>query len=85
MVLMKKCPHGKLLTEPCGACDKMDKVERHTAQKMADLQAENEQLRAALKELVKAADPRTNMSDIPLLDALSVARAAIARAEGGGE
>lgn len=44
---------------------------------------ENERLRTALKELVKAADPRTNMSDIPLLDALSVARAAIARVEGG--
>lgn len=53
------------------------------AAQAAKLQAENEQLRAALKELVKAADPRTNMSDIPLLDALSVARAALARAEGG--
>ena len=35
---------------------------------------ESRQLRAALYELVKVADPETNMSMIPLLDALARAR-----------
>ena len=38
---------------------------------------DNRRLRAALKELITAADPHTNMSDVVLLDALSVARRAL--------
>lgn len=39
--------------------------------------AEIGRLRGALKELERAADPNQNMSDIPLIEALSVARAAL--------
>lgn len=39
-------------------------------------------LLAAIEELVIAADPHTNMSDVVLLDALSRARATIAKARG---
>jgi hypothetical protein len=38
------------------------------------LEGERDELRKALEELALAADPHTNMSDIPVLDALSVAR-----------
>lgn len=36
-----------------------------------------EKLEAALRELIKTADPALNMSDIPLLDALSLARSSL--------
>jgi hypothetical protein len=39
-----------------------------------------EELTAALNELITAADPHTNMSDVVLLDALSRARQAVAKA-----
>ena len=42
-------------------------------------------LLVALKELMIAADPHTNMSDIVIYDALSVARNAIAKARGQKE
>lgn len=95
MIPTKKCPHGKLLTQPCLACEKMDKVERHTAQKIADLAAENEQLRAALQPLANQWDDTIErlLDDKPLWGFTSkqpitagdikAARAAIARAEEG--
>lgn len=43
--------------------------------------ASNERLLSALKELVQTADPRTNISDVPLLDALSLARSVMAQIE----
>lgn len=38
--------------------------------------------RRALAELVQMADPATNMSDIPLIEALSLARATLAAIDG---
>lgn len=38
-----------------------------------------EELEAVMGELIRMADPHTNMSDIPLLDALSLAKATLGR------
>jgi len=64
----------------CGECsciyDEIDKATAEANAKVADLVA-------ALNELITAADPHTNMSDVVLLDALSRARAVIAKLKGG--
>lgn len=48
----------------------------------AILIAEANNLLSALRELALAANPHTNMSDIPVYEALALARTIIARVEG---
>jgi hypothetical protein len=61
--MYKRCGHGKLLTEPCGACDKMDKVGRHQIERLAEVEAKNAALVEALTDLLTLAgfhgDPLT--------------------------
>lgn len=71
----------------CAACEKMDQVERHTTQKLADLAVENERLRTALgallENVINLAAQTGQAPPPPVERNIKAARAALAKAEGG--
>ena len=58
-------------------CARVMRQKEGLAVQFSEAEEGAKEVRAALEELIRAADPETNMSDIPLLDALSRARAAL--------
>lgn len=50
-----KCPHGRQLNEPCQDCVELDKLGRGVADRIMELQVENERLCQQIKDIAEAA------------------------------